>query len=225
MDKQGILLIDKPKGWTSHDVVGRIRRLTGVKRVGHAGTLDPLATGLLIVLVGREFTKLQSQFLKQDKEYEVTARLGVVTDSYDSDGQVISQADWQDVAKINRVDLERVIKKYKGEITQQVPIFSAVKVGGEKLYNKARAGQTNVDFNLPSRTVKINEINFTDFSSDEVTQTATFSLTVSVSSGTYIRSLIHDIGQELGVGAHVISLRRTKIGDLSVLNAHRIEKS
>lgn len=220
--KKGLLLIDKPEDWTSHDVVGKVRRLTGVKKVGHAGTLDPLATGLLIVLVGREFTKLQSQFLKQDKEYLVSARLGVVTDSYDAHGQITSEAEWSSLKEIDQENLLAILEKFKGTISQQVPIFSAVKVKGEKLYNKARAGKTAADVSLPVRKVEIKSLELISFSKDEQAKQASFSLRVSVSSGTYIRSLVHDIGQLLEVGAHVVSLRRTKIGDLSVEQAQNL---
>jgi tRNA pseudouridine55 synthase len=214
----GILLIDKSTGMTSHDVVNIVRRQTGVRRVGHAGTLDPLATGLLIVLVGREFTKKQSEFMKLDKEYLCTAKLGIKTDTYDIDGQVISKASWDEVKKITQVNLEKVLENFRGEIEQTVPAYSAVKIKGEKLYEKARKGETKKE-DLPKRKVNIKELELIDFSKDEIKQATSFTLRVACSSGTYIRSLIHDIGQQLKVGAMVKELRRTKIGDLDAKDA------
>lgn len=216
--KAGIVLIDKPQGWTSHDVVAKVRRLTGVKRVGHAGTLDPLATGLLIVLVGREFTQRQAEFMKQEKEYLVTGQLGLTTDSYDSEGLVVQQETWQKVSQIERQQVVDALDQFRGEIAQQVPAFSAVKVKGKKLYEAARRGKT-VQAELPVRRVTIKEVELVDFAMDETTQQATFSLRVVCSSGTYIRSLIHDLGQVLGVGATVTALRRTRIGDLHIKDA------
>jgi tRNA pseudouridine55 synthase len=196
-------------------VVNRVRRATGVKRVGHAGTLDPLATGLLILLVGREFTKRQSEFLKQDKEYICTAQLGIVTDTYDSQGQTLSQADWDEVAKITRADLAGALENFRGQINQAVPAYSAVKIAGEKLYQKARRGKP-LPAELPVRQVNITQLQLLDFQQDLESQILAFTIQVSCSSGTYIRSLIHDIGQQLRVGATVTALRRTKIGQLSV---------
>ncbi len=217
----GILLIDKPVGITSHDVVYRVRRKTGVKKVGHAGTLDPLATGLLIILVGREFTKRQTEFLKQDKEYWCEVRLGVETDSYDLEGQVIGETDWQELENISQLDIENVLNKFRGEILQVVPAFSAIKIKGQKLYEKARRGEINKK-DLPSRKVKIKKLELIDFSKDKNHKTIFFTIKVACSSGTYIRSLAHDIGQSLGVGAIVSQLRRTKIGDFSVKDAEKI---
>lgn len=214
----GILLIDKPTGITSHDVVYRVRKKTGVSKVGHAGTLDPLATGLLIMLVGREFTKKQTQFLKQDKEYVCEAQLGIETDSYDVDGQIVKEETWGKIDKISQEDLEKVLNQFRGEISQTVPAFSAVKVKGEKLYQKARRGEIDKK-SLPSRQVIIKELELLEFKKDVENRTLFFKIRVFCSSGTYVRSLTHDIGQELGAGATVSQLRRTKIGDLSISDA------
>lgn len=214
----GILLIDKPTGITSHDVVYRVRKKTGVRKVGHAGTLDPLATGLLIILVSREFTKKQTQFLKQDKEYICEAQLGIETDSYDVDGQIVKEEAWEKIDKICQEDFEKVLNQFRGEISQTVPAFSAVKVKGEKLYQKARRGEIDKKA-LPSRQVIIKELELLEFEKDVENRTLFFKIRVFCSSGTYIRSLAHDIGQELGVGATVSQLRRTKIGDLSIGDA------
>jgi tRNA pseudouridine55 synthase len=222
-DGTGILLVDKPTDMTSHDVVAIARRKLGIRKIGHAGTLDPLATGLLILLVGRQYTKQQDAFMKQDKEYVCTAELGVVTDSYDSDGTIVKKAAWQAVQKITKQQVIDVMKNFTGEIEQTVPIYSAVKVKGQKLYNLARQEQ-KVEIELPTRQVTIKELELLSFTKDEKRQKSTFTFRTFVSSGTYIRSLAHDIGQVLTIGAMVTSLRRTKIGDAEVDNALSIDE-
>ncbi|MCL4208984.1 tRNA pseudouridine(55) synthase TruB [Patescibacteria group bacterium] len=212
--KVGVLLVDKPTGWTSHDVVGWVRKQVGVKRVGHAGTLDPLATGLLIVLVGREFTKLQDTFMKQDKVYEVTAKFGITTDTYDSQGNIVQSVDWDELKELTKNQVELAMKDFLGEIEQTVPIYSAVKISGQKLYNMARHGEV-VD-SLPSRKVKIFDFKLLDFRSSEQDKACEADFVVKVSSGTYIRSLIHDLGNKLKVGANVTVLRRLKIGEIDL---------
>lgn len=215
---EGMLLVDKPTGVTSHDVVQWARRQTGHRKIGHTGTLDPLATGLLVLLVTRPFTKLQAQYLKQDKAYLVTGQLGQTTDSYDSDGQILTNADWEKISRITKEHILSHLQKYRGQINQQVPIFSAVKIGGTKLYEHARDGNP-MDLELPSREVSIHACDLVNFERDEGAKTASFSLSVRCSSGTYIRSLVHDIGQDLGVGATVVSLRRTEIGSMHIDDA------
>ncbi len=201
------MLVDKPVGPTSHDLVDWLRRVSDVRRVGHTGTLDPLASGLMIMLVGREYTKLQDQFLKKDKTYLVTAQLGITSDSYDITGTVMTQNDnWQ---KLKKENFENVANQFVGQIEQTVPIYSAVKIKGEKLYDLARRGQAD-QVGLPARSVTIYSLNILDFSLPY------FTLEVSCSSGTYVRSLIHDIGQALGVGAVVTALRRVQIGEYSI---------
>lgn len=220
-NQKGILLIDKEINWTSHDVVAQVRGITGVRRVGHAGTLDPLATGLLIILVSREFTKLQDKFMKQDKEYQVKAKFGVITDSYDSMGEVVNEADWTDVKKITEEMVKKEMKEFVGEIEQTVPAFSAIKVKGQKLYQKARRG--NIDLkSLPKRMVTIYNFELLEFKKDENKKSVVVKFTTKVSSGTYIRSLIHDLGQKLKIGAHVTSLRRTSIGEIKVSLADKL---
>lgn len=223
--QEGILFVDKPTGVSSHRVVNWARKLSGIKKVGHTGTLDPLATGLLILLIGRKYTRLQDEYLKQDKEYECTAQLGITTDSYDIDGTVLETADWSDIVQITKDQLEKTLLKFTGEIQQAVPIYSAVKKQGKKLYEIAREAKKNeaaqkmaneILENLPKRTVQIYNLQLTDFEKNEAQKKLTFSFKVSCSSGTYIRSLAHDIGTELGVGATVVSLRRTKIGGTSI---------
>jgi tRNA pseudouridine55 synthase len=221
-DQQGIILIDKNQDWTSHDVVAKLRGLVGVKKIGHAGTLDPLATGLLIILVGREFTKLQDQFMKQDKEYEVEAEFGTTTDSYDAMGEVVTKVSWDEVTKISKKDLAKEMLKLTGQIEQTVPAYSAVKVKGKKLYQKARKG--NIDLNtLPIRMVNIYNFELKEFNKDLKNEKLTVKFFTKVSSGTYIRSLIHDLGQLLQVGAYVTQLRRVSIGTVKVDGAEKID--
>ena len=218
---EGIFLIDKPSGISSHGVVNRVRRLTDIRRVGHTGTLDPLASGLLIVLVGRQYTKLQDSFLKMDKTYICTARLGLETDTYDITGQKINEASWDKLKYIDSSVMEEVLKKFRGKITQTVPAFSAVKISGQKLYDKAIDQSINKN-ELPTRKVEIYSLILTQLKKDIMTKEVYFSLETQVSSGTYIRSLVQDIGQELGVGATVTELRRTKIDNYDVANAHQV---
>lgn len=227
-DSTGLALLDKPSGITSHDLVDRVRRATGVKRVGHAGTLDPLATGLMIVLIGREFTKMQAQFLKQDKTYLVSADFGYTTDSYDVTGTLTKQASTEEIAKFSLEELIEAMPNFTGEISQVVPAYSAVKRAGKKLYQLARADSDHEKLELPSREVSVNQLNLVNLEDLPVEFVVSqppsavlitpFSLAfeVSCSSGTYIRSLIHDLGQKLAVGACVTGLRRTRIGNFRV---------
>jgi len=220
-DTEGIFLIDKPSGISSHGMVNKMRGITGIKRVGHTGTLDPLASGLLIILVGRNFTKLQGSFLKRDKTYTCTAQLGLETDTYDITGQEINRSTWEKLKTIDSTLMEKILKKFRGEITQTVPPFSAVKISGQKLYDKA-IEKTIEEKDLPKRKVKISKLILTQLRKDVSTKNVYFSLETTVSSGTYIRSLVHDIGKELGVGATITQLRRTKIENYSVEDAHQI---
>lgn len=198
------LLMDKPKGWSSFDVIRALRRLLEVKKIGHAGTLDPMATGLLIVLVGRKATKQMQRFMDLPKTYEGTLRLGEVTPSYDAETEVTEQRAWEHVTDD---DLDRAADQFRGTITQRPPMYSAVKVKGERLYKKARRGET---VERPPRVVTIDDLTYTARSGADV------SFRVVCSKGTYIRSLAHDIGQELGCGAHLVQLRRTAIGPYRV---------
>ncbi|MFH1218571.1 MAG: tRNA pseudouridine(55) synthase TruB [Candidatus Peregrinibacteria bacterium] len=208
---KGFYLIDKKKGVTSFDVVREIRRKTGEKRVGHAGTLDPLATGLLIVAVGRENTRELGKFLKSDKEYVVSAKFGSVSDTYDSEGKV---EECDVLKKCSRKEVEELIEReFLGEIDQVPPKYSALKVGGRKACDVMRKGG---DVELTSRKVKVYKFDVIEFKWPVVT------FKVACGSGTYIRSLVHDLGQKLGCGAYVAELRRTKVGDYSVEDAGKI---
>lgn len=207
----GILLINKPSGWTSFDVVakvrGQLKREAGLKKVkvGHTGTLDPLATGLLIIVVG-SYCKRASEFSKLDKVYEVTMELGQTSTTGDNEGEktVVS-------ADVPRKEaLEAVLEEFTGDIMQTPPIYSAIKVDGQRAYKLAREGKP---FKLEPRPVTIYQISNIKYLYPKV------SFTTTVSSGTYIRSLVEDIGKELGVGAYMSDLRRTEVGKYSVRDA------
>ncbi len=206
-----VLPVDKPRTWSSFDVIRKLRGVLGVRKMGHAGTLDPLATGLLIVLVGRA-TKLMERFMELPKVYEGTIRLGEVTPTYDAEGEVTERAD---ASAITPDDLQRARERFLGTIEQQVPSYSAIKVGGERLYKKARRGEI---IQPPRRIVTIDSLDLVARSGDDV------SFVVTCSKGTYIRSLAHEFGQVLGVGAHLADLRRTAIGDFSVAEAWTLDQ-
>lgn len=219
LEGEGILLIDKPAGVSSHTVVNWARRVFGIRRIGHTGTLDPFATGLLILLIGRKYTKLQAQFLKQDKEYLCTAQLGLTTDTFDITGNVISAVDWSELQNISKQKIEDSLNKFRGEIKQTVPIYSAVKIKGRKLYDFARSDEKDQIKELPKRNINIQELKLENFQVNAKQNKAQFTIRVFCSSGTYIRSLINDIGKELKVGATAVSLRRTKIGNIRLEDA------
>jgi tRNA pseudouridine55 synthase len=201
-----VLLIDKPKGLTSFDVIRRLRRIAPIRKIGHAGTLDPMATGLLICLSGKA-TRLMNHFMGQQKVYTGVIRLGQTTPSFDAETEVNEE---KDASNVLDKDIEQALIQLTGDITQQTPVYSAVKVGGERLYKKARRGEKVV---LPFRHVTIHEFLITSRNGVDV------SFQVTCSSGTYVRSLAHDLGQLLGVGGHLIELRRTMSGSLTVEDA------
>ncbi len=201
------LLVDKPKGGTSFDVVRAVRRRVEARKVGHAGTLDPMATGLLIVLVGRGATKQQRHFMNMTKAYEGTLRLGETTPSFDAETAVSER---RDAAHVTDAMLEEARAAFVGAITQQAPLYSAVKVGGERLYKKARRGETAP---RPPRQVTVYTFELAGRDGPDV------DFRVTCSKGTYIRALAHDLGQALEVGAHLTRLRRTAIGPCRVEDA------
>jgi tRNA pseudouridine55 synthase len=196
---KGVLLVDKPSGMTSHDVVDQVRRAAGIRRVGHTGTLDPAATGLLIICVGPA-TRLSEYLTGLDKVYEGYMRLGVVTDSHDMDGEVVGQHEVPDLAL---ADIQATFDAFTGQIEQVPPMVSAVKVGGQRLYKLARKGET---IERKPRQIRVNEFAALGYSPPLV------HFRVSCTSGTYVRSLCHDAGAELGCGATLDSLRRTAVG-------------
>jgi tRNA pseudouridine55 synthase len=201
----GLLLVDKPSGPTSHDVVALVRRGTGEKRVGHAGTLDPLATGVLVLCLGAA-TRLSEYLIEKDKAYTARVRFGVSTNTYDAQGEVTAASD----ALPTREQAEATLQQFRGPIRQRPPAFSAIKRGGQKAYDLARRGAA---VELEPRPVTIYQLQITDWSSAEC------SLTVTCSAGSYIRSLAHDLGQALGCGAHLTALRRTASGRFRIEEA------
>lgn len=219
---QGICLIDKSSGISSHGVVNALRRRFGIKRIGHTGTLDPLASGLMICLVGREYTKLQDSFLKLPKTYLCTLELGKTSDTFDSTGSVVQSAPWSALEQLTEQTVITALESFTGQQQQQVPIFSAVKIAGRKLYDRARSGENTSRVELPYRTVNFTNLSVKNWHRDNKTETLSVGIAVTCSSGTYIRSLVHDLGQKLGVGAVVTTLRRTHIADWSVTQAQSI---
>ena len=207
------LLINKPAGITSHDVVDRLRQITGIKRIGHAGTLDPLATGLLILGIGRESTKQLDRFLKLNKEYEAVLQLGAVSDTYDKTGEIQIVGNKKQLAV---KDIKLALKKFKGEQRQIPPIYSAKKIKGRKAYELARKGEK---VELQAWRIIIYKIKLKKWWK----QKNQVKILVKCSSGTYIRSLGYDIGQELGVGAYLEELTRTKIGKFRLKKAVDLE--
>jgi tRNA pseudouridine55 synthase len=203
----GLLLVDKPSGMTSHDVVDVERRHLGTRKIGHAGTLDPMATGLLVLGVGRA-TRLLRYLGDLPKTYEGTGRLGQETDTLDADGTVMRSAP---VASTHE-EVERACALLLGETMQRPPAYSAVKVGGRKLYEAARAGEM---LEVAARRVRVDRFDVTGFA------TPTFDFVVTCSGGTYVRVLVADVGTTLGCGAHLMRLRRTAIGPFSVADARR----
>lgn len=210
----GIILIDKPKNITSYGVVDKIKKHFLLKKVGHGGTLDPFATGLLIVLIGRA-TKISSQFLNCNKSYEGLMTIGKETDTFDLTGKVVNEID---ASKITAVKLNEVIKSFSGPIKQKPPLFSAIKVNGQKAYKLARKGKS---IELAERDVKIYELSVDEFTGGKYPKAA---FSCRVSKGTYIRSLAHDIGKSLGVGAYLEELRRTEVGHFSIQDALSLDE-
>jgi tRNA pseudouridine55 synthase len=211
----GILLIDKPEGWTSFDVVNKVRRLvqhselnmTGIKRfpVGHTGTLDPMATGLLMLLLGT-YTKRAMELTKLDKVYDVTMLLGKTSSTGDKEGDKIFVSDGEPT----QAAVQKALQSFIGDSLQTPPAYSAIKVNGQRAYTLARAGK---EVTLEARPVHIDSIELTSYAYPFVR------FTTHVSSGTYIRSLVEDTGRQLGTGAYMSDLRRTKVGDFNVADA------
>jgi tRNA pseudouridine55 synthase len=209
----GILLVDKPKGWTSFDVVNYVRKIVAQSqnkkpkqvKVGHTGTLDPLATGLLVLLIGT-YTKRAPELSKLDKTYEVSMKLGEASTTGDGEGEITKTSN----KKPARKELEVALDKFVGDILQTPPAFSAIKIGGQRAYKLARAGK---EVKLEPRPAKIYQLKLKSYNYPNVEFTA------KVSSGTYIRSLVEDIGKELKTGAYMSDLRRTQIGKFGIKDA------
>lgn len=217
--KRGFILIDKQSGWTSHDVVSKLRGITGIKKIGHAGTLDPLATGLLIVAIGREATCKLETYMKADKVYLVTGIFGSVSTTYDADG-VLSDfvpGNGDNLSSRERLpsreEFESKLNFFKGQQQQIPPMYSAKKIDGKKLYELARLGKS-VERKPCEIFIYENKLIRYDYPE--------FDLSVQCSSGTYIRTLVHDIGYAFGLGAYVSVLRRIRSGNFHVDSAYKI---
>lgn len=215
---RGLLLVDKPSGWTSFDVVNKIRRIIATAegkkpkhvKVGHTGTLDPFATGLLVLLIGKEYTRKAAEFSKLDKTYEVTMKLGETSSTGDPEGEITVISN----TAPNLETLQEVIEQFRGQIQQVPPAYSAIKINGQRAYKLARAGKEVV---IEPREITINRLEIIDYNYPTV------KLIADVSSGTYIRSLVEDIGRALGTGAYTTALRRATIGNLTLAHAVKIE--
>ncbi len=195
----GVLNIDKPQGYTSHDVVARVRKLTGIRRVGHAGTLDPLATGVLLVCVGNA-TRISDYLQRGRKIYRTTFRLGESTDTYDAEGKVLATTP---LPAFDLAELDRALDAFRGDIQQIPPMYSAIKHEGQSLHKLARAG---IEVERKARSITIFDISI------EAWQTPDLTVRISCTPGTYVRSIAHDLGLALGCGGHVQSLRRLASG-------------
>ena len=206
----GILLVDKPTDWTSHDVVAKIRNHFKFSKVGHGGTLDPLATGLLVLLIGKG-TKLSDRIMGGDKTYEGTIHLGITTSSQDRDGEVLEE---KDASHITREQVEAAIQNYLGDIEQIPPMVSAIKKNGVPLYKMARKG---IEIEREPRKIHVFSFEVTGFENPFV------NFRVKSTKGTYVRTLAHDLGNDLGVGASLHALRRTASGPLDIEKAHTME--
>ena len=207
----GILVVDKPMDWTSYDVVNCIKRRFNVEKIGHCGTLDPIATGLLVILLGKG-TKLQDQFMGQDKVYAATMRLGVETDSEDRTGQVIATAD---CSAVTEAQIREIATAFIGPQLQTPPMVSAIKLHGQPLYKLARKGQT---VERQPREITIHSFDVTRVALPDV------DFTVRCTKGTYVRTICADFGRKLGCGAHMLELRRLQSGSFNLDNAVTIDQ-
>ncbi len=215
---QGILLVDKPAGWTSFDVVNYVRRIVATAegkkpkhcKVGHTGTLDPFATGLLVLLIGKEYTRKAQTLSKADKTYEVTMQLGTVSTTGDPEGELSPVPGAVPAAAA----VLAVLEQFRGQITQIPPVYSAIKVNGQRAYALARAGQAVA---MAPRPANIHRLDVSDYSYPFITYSA------DVGSGTYLRTLSEDIARALGSGAYTTALRRTRVGQFAIADACQVE--
>jgi tRNA pseudouridine55 synthase len=206
----GLVVVDKPGGMTSHDVVARVRRLAGTRKVGHAGTLDPMATGVLVLGVDRA-TRLLGHLTLTDKRYDATVRLGVTTTTDDAEGEVVET---RPTDGVTADDVRRVLTSFVGEIDQVPSAVSAIKVNGKRAYARVRAGE---DVDLPARRVTVHAIEVTGLDLPDVR------ISVHCSSGTYVRAIARDLGAALGIGGHLTVLRRTAVGPFGLADAHSLD--
>jgi tRNA pseudouridine55 synthase len=209
MKPEGILLINKPPGKTSFYLVNVLRKILGVKKIGHAGTLDPFATGVMVMLIGRNYTRLSDRFLMQDKVYRAIIKLGEVTDTYDCDGQILSASEKQPSLE----EIKQALTRFQGQIQQTPPMFSAKKVNGQKLCDLARKG-LEIERKPVAVSVKTELLAY-NYPFLEVE--------IACSKGTYVRSIAHDLGQILGCGAHLASLVRLQSGSYTLDSCVNLE--
>jgi tRNA pseudouridine55 synthase len=202
---EGIVLVDKPAGPTSHDVVAKMRKLFNTRKVGHAGTLDPMATGMLVIGIGRA-TRLLGYFTAHDKEYLGTIRLGISTTTDDAQGELVTQTS---AVHVTESSILETIKDFRGPIMQQPSAISAIKIDGKRAYARVRDGE---DINIPARSVMIHDLEIVEISALADLKVVDVKVRVVCSAGTYIRALARDIGEQLGVGGHLTELRRTRSG-------------
>ena len=207
---EGIIVVNKPKGITSFDVIRKLKKILKTKKIGHTGTLDPLATGVMLMCVGKA-TKLASDLEAKDKVYIADFDIGYATDTYDIEGKKIVE----NIIDVSKEDLEQSIKKFIGNIKQVPPMYSAIKIDGNKLYHLARKG---IEVERPERDITIEYINLLDFKDNKA------KIETKVSKGCYIRSLIFDIGQDLGTYATMTALQRKQVGDYSLENSYSLEQ-
>lgn len=207
---EGIIVVNKPKGITSFDVIRKLKKILKTKKIGHTGTLDPLATGVMLMCVGKA-TKLASDLEAKDKVYIADFDIGYATDTYDIEGKKIAE----NIIEISKENLEQSIKKFVGNIKQVPPMYSAIKIDGNKLYHLARKG---IEVERPERDVTIEYINLLDFKDNKA------KIETKVSKGCYIRSLIYDIGQDLGTYATMTVLQRKQVGDYSLETSYTLEQ-
>ena len=210
----GLVVIDKPAGLTSHDVVAKVRRIAGTRRVGHAGTLDPMATGVLVIGVGKA-TRLLGYLTDNDKAYQATIRLGAATTTDDADGIVVSE---RDTRAVTDDEIQSAVAAFRGDIWQVPSTVSAIKVEGRRSYARARAGE---DVQLPPRLVTVHRFEVLDLRRSG--NFADIDVAVDCSSGTYVRALARDLGAALGVGGHLTALRRTRVGPYDLSRAVTLE--
>ena len=207
---EGIIIVNKPKGITSFDVIRKLKKILKTKKIGHTGTLDPLATGVMLMCVGKA-TKLASDLEAKDKVYIADFDIGYATDTYDIEGKKIAE----NIIEVSKENLEQSIKKFIGNIKQVPPMYCAIKIDGNKLYHLARKG---IEVERPERDVTIEYINLLDFKDNKA------KIETKVSKGCYIRSLIFDIGQDLGTYATMTALQRKQVGDYSLENSYSLEQ-
>jgi tRNA pseudouridine55 synthase len=211
----GLLVIDKPGAMTSHDVVNRLRRITGEQSIGHLGTLDPMATGVLPLMMGK-FTRLAQYFSTAEKCYAGAIRFGFATDTYDADGEPAGPDQWPQFVEVVTLEKVRALaSRFRGEMEQMPPPFSAKKIAGQPAYKLAREGKP---VQLKAARVRIDALEIEEMKDAEA------GFTISISAGGYVRSVAHELGQELGCGAHLSRLRRTRAGPFLLEDAHTIEE-